>query len=61
MFPPLCPRCETQHINHCEDAAFERELWVAMGNRIRAGLAALSRTPMANVPPTLRGPRWRAR
>lgn len=57
-WPPLCPDCDTQHLNSCEDAAEYRALVAAVCGQ----LADVFRpsTLMADVPAALRGPNWPA-
>ncbi|MEU2801480.1 hypothetical protein [Streptomyces sp. NPDC007117] len=57
-----CTHCHEFHTGHCEDAAIEREIRNVIDLRLAAALAAVRpRTSMAELPPALRGPRWRER
>ncbi|MFG3426150.1 hypothetical protein [Streptomyces californicus] len=57
-----CMDCREFHTGHCEDAAIERETRRLIDLRLASSLAAVQpRTPMADVPPALRGPRWQGR
>ena len=48
-WPPMCPRCSTQHIQSCEDAQEERQLLAAV-------IAVMARHTLPQpVPASLRG------
>ncbi|MFB6423673.1 hypothetical protein ACFCXC_18295 [Streptomyces microflavus] len=55
-----CANCHDFHLGDCEDLAIERMIWDFYALHAQAALAAALRphTPMADVPPALRGPRW---
>lgn len=55
-FPPLCDRCDWQHIGHCDDAAEYRNLVALICTRFDELMHPV--TAMADVPPALRGPNW---
>jgi len=58
-WPPLCRHCDTRHVNSCEDAQDARQMWARIEHLFIT--TPQPRTPMACVPPALRGPRWPAR
>ena len=37
-FPPLCDTCGWQHLNSCDDAADERQLWQVINERFAEAL-----------------------
>lgn len=59
--PALAPACESgQHRHHPGVACDEAEAFItAWETQIGAYLKSAARTPMADVPPTLRGPNWK--
>ena len=55
-FPPVCETCSQPHLNSCDDAAEFRALIAAICGRLADAFRPT--TPMADVPPALRGPNW---